>query len=297
MPRRRRINGPPKAGTKRLPDPLEELISISEREAPIRAEHFFELVNRFAFEKRKHRENLEEQERFIREAYDAFSPPERVRFFSMLYDRFAERYDEHMGIETKHYWAIERVVGYAAPYLKLPIFDPTAGTGEPLLYAARLMPVKGVETDLTYMLHANEVSHKMLEKAEGKLAGIPGAGFTDYSAYELPGHLKERFRTVLCSQTFHIISDEDKQKMVRSINEALLPGGHAIIIEEDPFRISQTPPIEAVSLFLRSVVRPVKHPGKLIGFFVTNGFTKLEERAVAPIDEHHVMRLHIFSKD
>ncbi len=237
----------------------------------------------------------------IGKIYSSFSLADRVRFFSMLYDAFAERYDEHMGVETNHYGAIKRLMGFADPHLRLPLLDITAGTGEPLRYAlervalGKKMREVSLPTDMPLqdsgLAIANEISPKMLERARAKLSGVE---FVSHSAYELP--FGERFSTVLCSQTFHLIADEDKVRLVRSIHGSLLPGGIAIIIEEDPFRISQTEPIEAVSLFLRAIVRPIKHPGKLIGYFTTNGFVKLEDRAVVPIDSEHVMRLHLFRK-
>ncbi len=279
---------------------LKELSELALRGEKPDLRRFFDLVNDYAAEKRKERKGLEEEQRFIRRAYDSFSLPERVRFFSMLYDAFSERYDEHMGVETNHYGAIRRLMGFAAPYLRLPLLDVTAGTGEPLKYAleriklGRRMAELGLPGDVpaqeSALAVANEISPKMLGIAKQKLQGVE---FASHSAYDLP--YGERFRTVLCSQTFHIIADEDKPRLVRSIHGALLPGGIAIIMEEDPFRISQTAPIEAVSLFLRAIVRPIK-PQALIGLFEVTNFEKLEERAVSPIDSEHSMRLHIFRK-
>jgi SAM-dependent methyltransferase len=272
-------------------------------EEAVTVDGLFARVNDFALEKRKHTETLNEAQSAINKIYNSFSPAERVRFFSMLYDRFAERYDEHMGVETHHYQAIQRVLGYAAPFLRRPILDITAGTGEPLKYALEIMALGekmryfGLPTLVpaqdSELAMANEISPKMLEQAKRKLSSVE---LISHSAYELPDGCRGKFATVLCSQTFHIISDEDKPRLVRSIKESLVPGGIAVIIEEDPFKISQTPPIEAVSLFLRAIVRPVK-ARTLIGYFEANDFTKLEERAVAPIDSEHSMRLHLFRKE
>jgi SAM-dependent methyltransferase len=316
MGRRRANQGSPNAGKPKLPDPVLEVFSVAPES--ISVPELFKIVEGFSQERRKQLERLNKAQEAINEVYNSFTVEQRVRFFSMLYDRFAERYDEHMGVETKHYPAIRRVMVFAMPYLRLPILDLTAGTGEPLKYAIEYMdaskalreagiplterisphlaPDSPVQTDLTYQIHANEVSHRMLENAERKLSGFGKVGFTDYSALTLPDHLKGKFSTVICSQTFHLIADEDKTRLVISIREALRPGGFAVIMEEDPFRITPTAPIEAVSLFLRSVVRPIK-PDALIGRFEVNGFTKLEERAVAPIDSEHSMRLHIFQKN
>ncbi len=268
----------------------------------VSAEELFVRVNEFAIEKRKHRKTIEEAQAAINRIYNSFPPSERVHFFSMLYDRFAERYDEHMGVETRHYQAIERVMQYASPFIYCPILDITAGTGEPLKYAMDILELGkkmrglGLRTPVreqaSSLIVANEISQKMLEKARAKLEGVQ---FIGHSAYELPDTYRGRFATVICSQTFHLIADEDKPRLVRSIRDSLVPGGIAVVIEEDPFRISQTAPIEAVSLFLRAIVRPVK-TRTLIGYFEASGFVKLEERAVAPIDSEHAMRLHLFRK-
>jgi ubiquinone/menaquinone biosynthesis C-methylase UbiE len=297
---RRRITDPKEITKPKLPQPLVELVSIAETNQRISVDKMFELVLEFASERRKHHESIEERERLIRAVYEnEFTEPERVHFLAKLYNRFAEKYDQHMGVDTGHYQAIERVLGYAKPYLNLPIIDLSAGTGEPMKLAIKTMGMKTgfrIESDLTYLIHLNEVSAKMLEIAEGKLGNKPRVGFSDYSALTMPDHLKGRFQSVLCSQTFHIISDKDKPGLVDSMRELLVQGGHAVVIEEDPFRITETPSIEAVTLFLRSVVAPIR-PVMLIGMFETNGFTKLEDRAVAPIDDKHSMRVHIFQKN
>ncbi|MEW6036260.1 MAG: class I SAM-dependent methyltransferase [Candidatus Micrarchaeota archaeon] len=291
-----------------LPAPMLEMLKAHpESMGP---QDLFSVVQEFAQQKRKHHETINAIQKAINDIYDRFAPDQRVRFFSMLYDRFAERYDEHMA-GTGHYDAIRRVLLFGMPYLRLPILDLTAGTGEPLKYAVEFMcaaeNLRGPfsmlapepffeQTDLTYQIHANEISARMLARAEEKLQGIGRVGFTDYNALRLPDHLSGRFNTVLCSQTFHLIADEDKPLLAKSIHDALVPGGVAVVMEEDPFRITPSAPIEAVSLFLRSVVRPIKHRGDLIGLFINLGMRRLEERAVAPIDSEHSMRLHLFQK-
>ncbi|HSB47306.1 MAG TPA: methyltransferase domain-containing protein [Candidatus Bilamarchaeum sp.] len=277
--------------------PLADLLSADSHE--LRVERLFDITIEFAREKREHHELILKAERAIHEIYGRFEELQRVKFLGRLYDQFALNYDAHMGEQTGHYRAIRRVLGYAEPYLSLPVIDLSAGTGEPMGYAVEIMAAKArlrLQTDLTYQIHMNEISPRMLEIAERKHGKIPGAGFTDYSAYTIPEHLKGRFRTVLCSQTFHIISEQDKPRMVESMRELLVPGGHAVVIEEDPFRITQTPSIEPVSMFLRSVVDPIKNPGKLIGYFVTHGFRRVDESAHSNIDSEHAMHLHIFQK-
>ncbi|MBU0532061.1 class I SAM-dependent methyltransferase [Candidatus Micrarchaeota archaeon] len=315
--RRREKNGPT-GGTCKFPNkiiepsgPLGQLISIAEKQSEISLERFFGLVNEFAREKVRQRTDLEQMENFIRGTYSRFSLAQREKFFTMLYNAFAETYDEHM-IATGHYEAIKNVLFYAGPHLRTPILDITAGTGEVIRYVMDFMATADMMRESEVMqrkfgsllfalpevsngkIYANEISSKMLEKAREKLRGN-GVTFTDYSAYALPDEYP-CFRTVICSQTFHLIPDEDKVMMVRAIRNALAHGGIAVVMEEDPFRISPTPHIEPISLFIRSVAAPIKHRAKLSGLFTTNGFERLEERAVYPIDSEHVMRLHLFRK-
>jgi ubiquinone/menaquinone biosynthesis C-methylase UbiE len=306
MGERRKLLGPVANGDKRpiMSAPLEELIHLAEKRVVVPLDRFFTLVNDFATERRKQHEALDEMQEFIFQVYNSFSPSERVRFFAMLYDRFAERYDEHMA-ETGHYHAIRQVMVYALPYLRTPMLDITAGTGEPLKYAIEFMEactqlpaafgILVPKTSESGVICANEISPRMLEIAQAKLRAS-GVDFTLNNAFDLPESLRGRFRTVLCSQTFHLIADEDKQRLVRSIHEALVPGGIAVVMEEDPFRITPTTYIEPISLFLRAVVRPIRHRATLVAYFENNDFTKLEHRAVAPIDSEHSMRLHLFEK-
>jgi SAM-dependent methyltransferase len=293
-----------------IPGPLEELIMLAESKKPVSEERLFGFLGEFGKERRKYREALSQAERKIFQIYSHFTPAQRVNFFAMLYDRFAENYDSHMGIETRHYEAIRRTLMFAMPHLRAPILDLTAGTGEPLMYALEFMeagrslhegalgryapPTHLYSLDLEYPAFANEISPKMLGRARAKLAGRD-VGFLSGNAYELPLELRGRFSTVLCAQTFHLISDDDKTRLVRSIRDALAPGGVAVVLEEDPFRITQTDYIEPLSLFLRAIVRPVK-PDILIGRFEVGGFSKIDETASAAIDSEHVMRLHLFSK-
>jgi ubiquinone/menaquinone biosynthesis C-methylase UbiE len=292
----------------KLPNPLVELIRLADSNEHVPVGRLADLVEAFAAEKRKHAEVLTEAERRIREAYTGFSGNERARFFAMLYDRFSERYDEHME-KTGHYAAIRRVLHFAMPHLKTPMLDITAGTGEVLLCALNYMRDARVlaGTSLAgmhsgperpgaagHIACANEISPKMFGAAQKKLSGMD-VGFANSDAMAMPQALGEKFTTVICSQTFHIIPDEDKARLAVSMRGALRPGGIAIVMEEDPFRITQTPQIEPVSLFLRAVVSPIK-PGMLAGMFEVKGFTRLEETACAPIDSEHSMRLHIFKK-
>ncbi|MFH1685374.1 MAG: class I SAM-dependent methyltransferase [Candidatus Micrarchaeota archaeon] len=297
----------------RLPDPLVdqkqalvELTSIAEGRTKLSLGRFFELGLFFAAQKTKQGKEIEERESSILQIYEGFSEAERVRFFSMLYDRFADNYDQHMGEETGHFKAMKTVLEFAGPFIRRPLLDITCGTGELLLHTLRLMEIDGalrkrqirrsmigLPTGHDGIIIANEISGKMLDKAYSKLPD-DWVAFTMLNALELP--VNWQFKTIFCSQTMHIISEEDKTRLVRSMHRTLSPGGMAIVIEEDPFLISPSSSIEGIELFLRAVAKPISQDS-LIGRFEANGFRNTGISATSPIDSKHVMGLHIFEKN
>lgn len=267
-------------------------------------------VRNFCNKKRRYNHLLVREQQAIRAAYENFTPAQRVELFSALYDIFAERYDRHMS-KTGHYRAIARVMQYGMPHLRAPILDITAGTGEPLRYALEYMrdaeglrftsldllrpDMKRIESDFGWQACANEISTRMLDRARAKLQG-GWVGFTSFNALSPPKEMNGRFATVLCSQTFHLISNSDKQELASAIHRVLAPGGIAMVIEEDPFRITKTDEIEEVRLVLSSVVDKMRNIGVLIALFEKAGFRHCIESAIAPIDDEHQMHLHLFEK-
>ncbi|MFH0738055.1 MAG: class I SAM-dependent methyltransferase [Candidatus Micrarchaeota archaeon] len=289
-------------GNERKPGPSTQNPSIG---YPDWARPLLGVIGEYNREQTHQMARLAQAEKAIFEIYSSLAPDQRALFFSMVYNRFSEYYDRFMGIETRHYRAIKRVMQFAMPYLREPMLDITAGTGEPLKYAMGFMErgndlgpefdmIKPPEDSEGGGFLANEISPKMREIAQKKLADGE-ADFSDFDAFSLPDELRGRFRTVLCSQTFHLISEEDKTRLSISIRDALMSGGTAVVMEEDPFRISQAGAIEVVSLFLRSVAVPIK-PEMIVGRLEATGLHSLEDTAASPIDEHHVMRLHLFQK-
>jgi ubiquinone/menaquinone biosynthesis C-methylase UbiE len=291
-------NGEP---PKRFPRPLVECGS------KLKIEGLVKEAIEFAREDRERGDKLKERERLIVGKYNDFDKHERAYFFSLLYDIFSARYDRHMGVETGHYEAMREVLPFASRYLRAPILDITAGTGELLsfalglacegrtlradeaapLAASRLLPNLGEGAVV-----ANEISPLMLEIAERKLERFSVA-LTSYNALSLPANWK--FRTVLCSQTMHLLAEDDKKHFVRSIHDVLIPGGHAVVLEEDPFMVSPSESIDGVGLCIRAVACPMKTDA-LLGMFEVNGFTYTEHRAAHAIDSEHIMRLHVFKK-
>ncbi len=270
----------------------------------------FRMVHEFRTDKREKYEQLKKTEESILRTYESFTPDERVLFFAILYDEFAKNYDRHM-TETGHYEAMRTVLPYAGPYLSAPLLDITAGTGELLKYAIELMEAgshlralretgfRGFDAAISTLpegrdgiIVANDVSLKALGKAKKKLDS-PFVEYTTHDAYAFP--VEGLYRTVLCSQIFHIISDEDKARMVKAIHRTLEPGGTAVIIEEDPFVISDSPYIDGIDIFLRAVACPV-NTDILIGRFEVNGFRYLEHSAHHRIDSKHNMWVHIFER-
>ncbi len=238
-----------------------------------------ELVHKvkvFCREKREHHELIRSKEDEIKTKYENFDQQTRAEFFSILYDEFSENYDRHMGIETGHYAAMRRLLEFVRSEIRFPLLDITAGTGE----AVSMFDGETV---------ANEISSRMRKISEAKSSAI----HTSHNAIDVP--FISRFNTVLCSQTMHIVNDDDKAGIIRAIGRSLKSGGLAISIEEDPFRITETPSIEPISMFIRAVSCPVK-PRKLIALFETAEFKHLELSAQVPIDEHHNMKIHLFRK-
>ncbi len=288
---------------KRFPRPLIECRSKK------KITELFDTTLSFAREKREYGETLSDRQGSILQEYDSFSKHERAFFFSLLYDQFAGTYDQHMGLDTGHYGALREVFVFSAQYFKSPVLDITAGTGELLSFALDLADAgdsirshdmtraqqiaSGLLPDIgTGSVVANEISPRMLEIAKSKLEKHDVA-FTSYNALGLPANWL--FRTVLCSQTMHLLAEPDKKGLVQSIHDVLLPGGHAIVLEEDPFIVSPTASIDGVGLFISAVACPMKTDA-LLGMFEVNGFTYTEHRAAHQIDSDHLMRLHVFRK-
>ncbi len=271
------------------------------------ARRVFRKMQEFKADKREKQEHMRRQEMEVRREYEAFTPEERVMFFRMHYDEISDNYDWHMGVETNHYEAMGEVLWYAGQYLHAPLLDITAGTGELLLYVLELMEASrtlssaGLNGRLMSrfpesdggIVTANEISVRMLGKAREKLSWYD-VEYTNHDAYDLP--LERLYKTVLCSQTFHLINDEDKVRLVKAISRALESGGTAVIIEEDPFMISDSPYVGGMDMFLRAVACPIKHQGTLIAYFENDGFKYVEHSAHHAIDSKHSMWVHIFER-
>jgi SAM-dependent methyltransferase len=160
---------------------------------------------------------------------------------------------------------------------------------------------KGAE----FLFWANEISPKMASIGKKKTKGFE-IKHTSFNATELPEKLEGQFMTVICAQTFHLISKEDKMNLIKSIFRALKPGGYAIIIEEDNFRISPSFDIRGVGIPLRAVACPIDKKsdfismftrfedkdGKIIGFEYTGIGSKMN------VDKKpgHIMRSYVFRK-
>ena len=266
---------------------IDQIMSLKDK---LGVKELFELVGAFARE-RDCLERITDAEKAIKALYNRLTTDEKTIFLSMIYDEFAQKYDLHMGRDTNHYDAMRKLIGFSLQtnMIGYPFIDVTAGTGEMAKYVVQSNGRRG-------QVIVNEISSKMMELAIAKFEGKHEIEFRTGSAYDLGDEFEGRMRTVLCSQTFHLLSYDDKIKLVRVINELLMPGGIAMILEEDPFRVSNTHSIESVRFFIESVAEPIKAPDILIGMFEASYFTKLEHRAAWPIDGDHVMRLHLFQK-
>jgi SAM-dependent methyltransferase len=155
------------------------------------------------------------------------------------------------------------------------------------------------------LVWANEISSEMSKKGKEKLKGHE-IKHTSFNATELPEELEGKFMTVVCAQTFHLISLADKINLIKSIYRALKPGGYAIIVEEENFRISPNFDIRGVGIPLRAVACPVERKSDFISMF-----TRFEDKDGKPIGfkytgigskmnvdkkPGHTMRSYIFRK-
>lgn len=95
------------------------------------------------------------------------------------------------------------------------VLDAGCGTGEHALLAAGLgLPALGVDTAPT----AIEIAER---KAAGR--GLP-ARFAVHDVLDL-GSLGEDFDTVIDSAVFHVFGDQERERYVASLRQALTPGG------------------------------------------------------------------------
>ncbi|MBU0591263.1 class I SAM-dependent methyltransferase [Candidatus Micrarchaeota archaeon] len=270
-----------------LPEPLIEFKRLVGSGCPV--SDLFSATEQLGRELKKELEKIGQLERDIRGAYNLMSAPDRAAFLSMIYSRFAENYDRHMGIETGHYQAMRFVLRYAHMVHRFgfPLLDVTAGTGELIRYAMELDNGNG-------LICANDLSEKMLAKAKEKL-GNGRVFFHNHDACCFPDEWEGKFRTVLLSQTLNLLTDEDKIRLITSVKKVMDDGGKVIVIEEDPFGVTQTDAIQSVAMFIRGVGEPIT-PSELNAFFVTSGFTRYPEHAVAEIDGNHNMKVYIFTR-
>jgi len=157
-----------------------------------------------------------------------------------------------------------------------------------------------------YKVMINDISDKMLAIARENLKAYKNVFYGNFSATRLPEELEGRFMTVMVSQFLHLPSMKDKMNIIKSIYRALKPGGVAVIVEEEEFKISKGLSIDKISLRLRAVACPIKNKSELVSMFTRFedrdgtliGFEFMEIGAKWPVDKQpkHVMRSYLFRK-
>lgn len=183
-------------------------------------------------------------------------------------------------------------------------------------------------------IYANDLSERMTEKArktiaqlEAELGGIPldvpsdcnkkygrppiitsddneWIAFRNYSFRDLKHRaLKKRVGTIFLSQTLHIVTDADKDRLAKAINWALAPGGRVILLEEFAWRArtntSQTP--SAVLKLVETIATPLQKKSELISLFKDSDKKPYEmvSRSIERIDyenRDHEMTMTILQK-
>ncbi|NYZ76814.1 class I SAM-dependent methyltransferase [Candidatus Micrarchaeota archaeon] len=81
--------------------------------------------------------------------------------------------------------------------------------------------------------------------------------------------LKEKIGTILVSQTFHIVSPQDKEQLASTIDWALAPGGRVIILEEFAWRARthSSHQFLPVLKFIESIATPLPRKADIISKF------------------------------
>ncbi len=276
-------------------------------------------------------QNVEDAKAEIKRLFDAWDEDEQEQVIKEWYNIFSENYDEHMET-TGHYDAIRRLIKkeVCVRQFQFPVMDISAGTGVSIYHFleehARQHFKKGRSIKLISegkyggsLVYVNDLSGNMIERAKERLKPLePGLlceieklswgnafpiMYKTYSFRRLHSSLKGKFGTVLVSQTFHIVTPEDKKRLAKAIDWVLAPGGRVVLIEEFAWR-ARTHPSQAPSTILKfidSIATPLKRKSDLISIFKNLEGQEYEmvARSIEPIDkvnQDHEMTITILRK-
>ncbi len=107
----------------------------------IRAGELLRLGMKYARRVLERQGQIEDMRSDFAEKFRAMEPTEREDIYRWVYDTFQQdgKYDRHMQNAEPgylgHYGAIRRTMLLQSRYLRMPMMDLSAGTGEPILYA------------------------------------------------------------------------------------------------------------------------------------------------------------------
>lgn len=170
------------------------------------------------------------------------------------------------------------------------------------------------------LVQANDSSQTMIDIAQNnleaevatlrRLFGYPSTsevvGFNLYDVSEgsPPRHFHKRFRTILCSQTFHVVHDvgaiRRDEALARFIHHSLADGGKALIFEEFPYKLlanigASSDHLEKVLRLLQTAITPYEGKRSFLSTLERNDLRFVEE-IKTPIDNHHKMHGFVFIK-
>lgn len=203
------------------------------------------------------------------------------------YRIFSPYYDNHME-KTNHFPTIRKILDFIKNDIGNTLMDISCGTGEPLNFLADFLNEKNITVT------ANDLTPEMLEVARVKLDGkIKLLIFSENDFTEL-AKIGNKFETILCTQTFHFIS-EPKIRYLKAIFKMLKKGGTFISIEEWPFLFSNNSNLPfLISILAQNTMVPV--PVSTLEILASiSGLTLIrgvEER----IDNKHMMYGKVYKK-
>ncbi len=118
-----------------------------------------------------------------------------------------------------------------------------------------------------------------------------GVAIKDYSFRSLYTGLGGKVGTIMVSQTFHIVTSADKERLAKAIDWALAPGGRVVLIEEFVWRArthsGQAP--SAVLKLIETLATPLQKKSDLISLFKDKAGRPYEmiSRSTERIDREH----------
>lgn len=210
-----------------------------------------------------------------------------------LFTLWADDYNEHM-ISTGHHYTISMIMRWLSgidgvghwkdePVLGKRIMELSCGTG------AVLGMILEEEPDREGLMTANDINREMRKKAVDNLGrkiselkgetalfhGNPDEAVGMLQSIENPGKMdvvftnmsmgdigipKEKYDTVILSQTIHLLTDMEKEQAIKKAVKLLKEGGTFILIDEFPAKLTTTQRPVGLNYMTSKLFDSVFHP-------------------------------------